>query len=182
LHPAYILLLYAVIPVWLLAGFLDWSQHRRYSIETTSGPTESVLHLALLAEMGIPLAVVLTCEVSTRVFALLGCACLVHSLTAYIDTRYAGARRKIGYFEQMVHGYLEVLPYTALLLLATAHWEKFTPLFGFGAPDWTMEIRRQPLDYAYLSALALTAIVMVCIPFAEELQRGWRARRAAMTA
>ena len=118
--PPYLLLRYVVIPVWLLAGFLDWVQHRRHAIARTSGPTESVFHLVLLAEMGTAMMLVLLCEMSTLLFAVLLGACLLHSATAYADTRYASPRRTIGCFEQFVHGYLEVLPYTALLLLASA--------------------------------------------------------------
>jgi hypothetical protein len=44
--------MYFVLPVWLAAGFADYLCHRAASIETTSGPKESLLHLLQLAEMG----------------------------------------------------------------------------------------------------------------------------------
>ncbi|KKJ01741.1 diguanylate cyclase, partial [Burkholderia gladioli] len=46
---------YGVLPVWLAAGLADWWCHRRSRIEATSGLRVSLLHLAQLAEVGIPL-------------------------------------------------------------------------------------------------------------------------------
>jgi hypothetical protein len=38
-------LMNVVLPVWLAAGIADWLCHRASSIETTTGPKESVIHL-----------------------------------------------------------------------------------------------------------------------------------------
>ena len=47
-------LMYIIMPVWSLAGFLDWLWHRQTKIETTSGAKESVMHLLMMAEAGAP--------------------------------------------------------------------------------------------------------------------------------
>jgi hypothetical protein len=47
-------LMYFVLPLWLFAGFADYLCHRASSIATTAGPKESLIHLLMLTEMGIP--------------------------------------------------------------------------------------------------------------------------------
>jgi hypothetical protein len=47
--------MYIIMPVWSLAGFLDWLWHRQTTIETTSGAKESVMHLLMMAEAGAPI-------------------------------------------------------------------------------------------------------------------------------
>lgn len=47
-------LLKFVLPAWLAAGIADWACHRASSIETTSGPKESLIHLLMLTEAAVP--------------------------------------------------------------------------------------------------------------------------------
>src|ERR671911_1644060 len=51
---AQLMLMYFVLPLWLAAGFADYLCHRASDIEHTSGAKESLLHLLLFAEMGVP--------------------------------------------------------------------------------------------------------------------------------
>ena len=53
--PTVLILMYFVLPVWLLAGFADWLCHRASHIETTTGAKESLIHLLMFAEVGGPL-------------------------------------------------------------------------------------------------------------------------------
>jgi hypothetical protein len=48
------ILMYFVLPVWLVAGFADYLCHRASAIESTSGWKESLLHLLQLGEMAVP--------------------------------------------------------------------------------------------------------------------------------
>ncbi len=48
-------LMYAILPIWSFAGFLDWLWHKQTSIETTSGVKESIMHLVMMAEAGVPI-------------------------------------------------------------------------------------------------------------------------------
>ena len=48
------MLMYFIMPLWLVAGFADYLCHRVAHIEKSSGWTESVLHLVQLGEMAIP--------------------------------------------------------------------------------------------------------------------------------
>lgn len=48
-------LLYCMIPLWVLTGLLDYTCHRRTSIQTTSGTTESLIHALMMTEAGLPM-------------------------------------------------------------------------------------------------------------------------------
>jgi hypothetical protein len=176
LSPQYLLLLYVVIPSWLLAGFLDWLLHRRSNISATSGPLESVFHLVLVAELGLPVILILLFEVTATTLLVLLLASLLHSITAWLDSTYASRRRVITPLEQTVHAYLEVLPYTALLLLTSAHWGLLTDaLFSeAGLGNLDLRWRDPPLPLAYLAGIFSAALALVLLPFLEELLRGLR--------
>jgi hypothetical protein len=55
-------LMYFVLPLWLLAGFADYLCHRVAQIENTTGAKESVIHLLMFAEMGIPVLAAIFCR------------------------------------------------------------------------------------------------------------------------
>ena len=105
--PQQLILLYFIVPAWLLAGFADWVCHRRSQIESTSGVAESSLHLLLLAEMGIPLLGAIYLEVNALVLAALIAGVVAHEITTWIDLRVANRSREVGVVEQMVHSVLE---------------------------------------------------------------------------
>jgi len=46
-------LMYFVLPLWLVAGFADYLCHRASHIATTSGFKESLIHLIMLGEISI---------------------------------------------------------------------------------------------------------------------------------
>jgi len=45
--PTVLILMYFVLPIWLLSGFADWLCHRATHIETTTGAKESLIHLLM---------------------------------------------------------------------------------------------------------------------------------------
>lgn len=180
--PQYTLLLYGVVPAWLLAGLADWLCHRRSHIEATSGATESALHLLLLAEMGIPLLAAIYLETNALVFALLVAGALVHEVTTWFDLRVATSSRVIGVLEQMIHSVLEACPVVIVLLLATAQWSQFTALFGFGSepPRFDLAAATHAPPAAYSIALAVGVALLAVGPYAEELLRARRSRAAGI--
>jgi hypothetical protein len=91
--PTLLILMYFVIPVWLLAGVVDWFCHRRSNIATTSGAKESFIHLLMFAEVGIPLILVLLCEVNGLIIAISILLFILHELTALWDVSYAVSKR-----------------------------------------------------------------------------------------
>src|SRR5258708_13939304 len=60
--------MYIVVPVWLIAGLSDYFCHRASHIELTSGPKESLLHVAQLTEVGVPVLAGALLEVSPPLF------------------------------------------------------------------------------------------------------------------
>jgi hypothetical protein len=175
------ILMFAVVPVWLLAGLTDYFCHRYSHIERTSGPRESALHLIQLALVGLPVTLTLFLEVDAALFAIwIGCLAL-HHVVAFVDVRYANHTRVVTPFEQMVHSFLELTPIMAFILLAVLFWPQLVALFGQGPspPVWTLTLKSHPLPALYsLSVLAGAALLNV-FPYLEELIRTLRATTAS---
>ena len=170
------LLQYFVVPIWVLAGLADWLCHRRACIEATAGPKESMLHLLLFAELGLPLLLVLFFEVNALLFAVMILAWVVHEATTWWDLSYAVSRRTVGPVEQQVHSVLEMAPLMAVLLLAVLHWPQFLALWGLGdeAPRFVLQRKSDPLSGAYVAGLLASVVLLNGLPFIEELLRGLR--------
>src|SRR5215212_2972104 len=111
------LLMYFVLPVWLVAGFADYLCHRASHIETTSGWKESLLHLLQFAEVGVPLLAALALEINTGLIVLMIVCLVLHQATAMWDVHYASQAREIMPIEQHIHSVLEMLPLTAALMV-----------------------------------------------------------------
>ena len=176
---ARLLLSYVVVPLWIAAGFADWLCHRYTRIAATAGPRESWLHLLMFVELGVPLLLVLFCEVNALLFAIMLAALALHHLTAWWDLRFAMAHRRIDPVEQMVHSLLEMMPVTAVLLLAVRHFGQFQTLFGLGAETARLglQARHPPLDASYVLGLLGAVALFNALPYLEELWRGRRAQR-----
>jgi heme/copper-type cytochrome/quinol oxidase subunit 2 len=171
------MLMYFVLPVWLIAGFADYLCHRAAHIEETSGWKESVLHLLQFGEMAIPVLAALFLEITSGIILMMAVFLVLHEMTAIWDVRYASARREVSPTEQHIHSVLEMLPLTGFLLVIALHWPAFTALFGVGRPDFSFALKQPPLPVSYVAAmLALTAL-LEALPYAEELIRGVRAER-----
>ena len=81
--PQMLLLLYFVLPVWLIAGFADWLCHRATDIETTTGLKETYIHILMFLEMGLPLLSALFLEVNAFVIAFMIVLFFCHEATAF---------------------------------------------------------------------------------------------------
>ena len=170
------LLLYLVLPLWVLVGAADWLCHRRAHIEGTTGPTESVIHLALLAEAGVPLLAGLLLEINAAVLALMIGFLLLHEVTGYIDVRYASAHRVIAPIEQRVHDYLAAIPFAALLLVIADNWMAALSLIGQAPLDIGLRWKARPLPVEYVVGIVAAVALFNGLPFLEELWRGLRLR------
>src|SRR4051812_46169671 len=100
--------MFVAMPIWLSAGLTDWALHRRARIESSAGTRESVLHLVMLAEMGIAVVSVVLLEVNAGVLALCISAFAAHELTVLADLRWALPSRSVQPLEQMVHSVQEI--------------------------------------------------------------------------
>lgn len=179
--PALFLLLYVVLPLWLLAGISDWLCHRRTHIEQNAGMKESLIHILMFAEMGIPLLAALFLEINALVILLMMAGFLLHEATALWDVSYSSSARPISPVEQHVHSFLEMVPLMALLLVVSRYWEQTQALFGLGpaTADFTLHWKNEPLPGPYLVCLMIAIVLLAILPYAEELLRCWRQRDSA---
>jgi hypothetical protein len=171
-------LMYFVLPVWLAAGFADYLCHRAASIETTSGPKESLLHLLQFAEMGVPTLAAIFLEINALVILTMIVCLIVHEATAIWDVSYAYRTREVTPTEQHVHSFLEMLPLMGLLIVVTLHWQQFLALFGLGheAADFGLRLKQPPLPWLYVTVILALVLLFEVLPYLEELARGLRRR------
>ncbi len=172
------ILMYGLVPLWILAGIGDWVCHRRTHIECNAGIVESAMHSVMMVEVGVPTLLALFLEINALLFAVMILAAVIHAMTAWVDVWYASARRDIFPVEQHMHSLLEVLPLAAVALVASAYWDEFLALFGVGAvaPDFSLRAKADPLPTQYVATLLVVLVFFVAAPYAEELLRCVRAR------
>jgi len=175
-------LLYFTVPLWVVAGSLDYLWHRRTKIETTSGTTESAIHALMMTEAGLPMLLGLFLEINAGVILLMIVAFFAHAATAIWDVAYAVERRKVTPSEQHVHSFLEVLPFCAVSFVLCLHWNQFASLFGTGAekPQFALKQKQPPLPKSYILAF-LGAVTLNGTAYGEELIRCWRAEQHGLT-
>jgi hypothetical protein len=173
------LLLFVLLPLWMLAGFADWWCHRVQRIERSAGVKESVLHLLMLAELGAGIAAALLLEINAAVLALLVACAVAHELTTWLDLAWAASRRRIPIVEQWVHGLQQSLPWIGLVALMVIHREQALALVGLGggAADWSLQPKQPPLPAPLLLGLFAAAALVVVLPFAQEFVRCIRTAR-----
>lgn len=170
-------LLYFILPLWLLAGVADWLCHRVSHIESTAGAKETVIHLLMLVEMGVPVLAALLLEINALILLVMLVAFLLHEATAMWDVSYAVSRRKVTPLEQHVHSFLEMLPLMGLSFLGCLYWPQMLAMVGLGPEpaDWGIRLKHDPLPAGYLIAMLGLIVVLEILPFFEEFWRGWRA-------
>jgi hypothetical protein len=168
------LMMYFVLPVWLVAGFADYLCHRAAHIERTSGWRESVLHLIQFAEMALPILAALFLEINTSIILMMIVCLVLHQATAMWDVSFAAAKREIKPIEQHVHSVLEMMPVTGLLLVIALHWEPFVALFGLAPGSFGLAFKPEPLPWLYVGSMLGLTLVFEILPYLEELVRGLR--------
>ncbi|TGP54205.1 diguanylate cyclase [bacterium M00.F.Ca.ET.230.01.1.1] len=175
--PMVLILMYFILPVWLIAGFADWLCHRATHIESTTGAKESLIHLLMFAEVGIPLLAAMFLEVNALVIAVMIVAFFVHEATAMWDVRYATTARTVGPIEQHVHSFLEMIPLMGLVIVVALHWGQFLALFGAGPETARFDLtwKHQQLPVAYIAVVMIVIVLFELLPYVEEFFRGLRA-------
>jgi hypothetical protein len=176
--PTAAILMYFLMPVWLMVGVADWLCHKATHIERTSGANETVLHLMMFAEIGLPLLAAIFLDVNALIIGFMIVMFLLHEATAMWDVDYAVARRRVTPLEQHVHSFLEMIPLMALLLIIARHWPQFLALFGAGEETARFDLARKTpsLSPTYIVAV-LAAASVVALLYVEELFRCLRAKR-----
>lgn len=174
--PQMIILLWFILPVWLGAGFCDWLCHRATGIERTTGVKETLIHMLMFLEMGLPLLAALFLEVNALIIAFMIVMFFLHETTALWDVRYAVSARNVTPVEQHIHSFLEMLPLMALLLIISRHWNEFLALFGLNdvTASFDIRLRAAPLPVTYIAVIFSGIILFELLPYLEEYFRGRR--------
>lgn len=168
-------LVWVLYPLWLLAGAGDYLSHRFTRIERTSGTHESHFHIAQFVTIAVIFACAVLLEITLAVLAIMVLALIAHAALSMKDVAYTLGRRHISAFEQHVHGFMDVLPFIAVCLLALMNWDALT------APAWASSMLRwkdEPLPTSHIALLLGSFTVLAGVPIAEEWFRSRRANSA----
>ena len=171
------LLFYVVFTLWILAGLADWLCHRRAHIEHSSGLKESLIHSLMLGEIAIPVLLGLFFGITPAILLfMLGCF-ILHEVTALWDVHIASSQRTVTPIEQHIHSFLEILPLCALLLVCALHWEAVSAIPNPSSfPIKGLQLKANPIPLSYLLPLLTALVLLLALPFGEELLRTHRAQ------
>lgn len=170
-----VLLMYLVLPVWVLAGLADWWCHRCTSIESTTGVRESVFHLVMFTQMALGGVAALLLEINMAILVFLWVIFLLHELTTWLELRWVVSKRDVRASEQMVHSFLELLPLFALIGLSALHAEAFG--LWSHPEEWIVQWKLEQLPDTYLLAAFAAILVLNLLPLLEEHYRCRRSQR-----
>lgn len=170
-------LMYVVVPLWITSGVADYLCHRATDIEHTTGAYESLLHLAMLVEMGVPTLAAMFLEITSPVLALMVASFVLHEATALWDVSYAVEHRNVTPLEQHVHSFLEMLPLMGLSFVAVLNWPEVMAMVGLGdrGADWSVRWKEEPLPTGYVVATLSAVALFNGLPYLEELWQDIRA-------
>jgi hypothetical protein len=171
------ILLWGALPLWILAGFVDWLRHRHSRIEATSGAPEAALHVLEYALTALPVLLGMYFEIDALVLVVMGACAVVHLALGWIDTGYTQPRRTIGAVEQAAHPFLELLPLFAFAVVMALYGDVWADLSRPHA--WSLSLRAVPLPRGVTLGVTL-ALVPGLVLAVEELVRCLKARGRAV--
>jgi hypothetical protein len=173
------LILYGLLPLWGITGFIDWCCHRATGIERTSGLRESLIHSLMGVQLGIPILMCLLFEINVLVLLICLAAFLMHEVVAHYDVHYSAPLRRISIWEVHVHNYMATIPLYLLMLIVVLNWEVTLKLVSF---DWSGQFYLKPVAKAhggsgYLRGYLLFMGALCVLPYIEENLRCLFARK-----
>ena len=175
------LILYGLLPLWGVSGFIDWCCHRATHVERTSGIKESVIHSLMGVQLGIPILLCLLFEINILVLFVCVLMWLLHEVVAHWDVRYSAPLRKISIWEVHVHNYMATVPLYLLMLIVVINWDvalKAVTLQWDG--QFTLHRLTTPQGGSAYLPEYLTFMTVFCVfPYLEENIRCLRYRSTA---
>ncbi len=164
------LLLYVFLPLWGIAGFVDWLCHRATHIESTSGLIESLMHSLMGVQVGLPILLCLLFRINVLILLICLFLLVMHELVAHWDVSYASPRRKISIWEMHAHSYLATLPFFMLSMVAVINWPVVLNLISL---NWQGQMSFVPMEYyhggkAYIWAYMIFTVCVGIVPYIEE--------------
>jgi len=106
--------------------------------------------------------------VDTNELLLLIALWFAHESVTWNELRYVVRRREVGPVEQIVHGFLEVLPLAAVLMLAALNPEQALGVFDWGTADWSLRMRACPEPVGETATLVGVTLLLPLVPLLEE--------------
>lgn len=163
-------MLYLFLPLWGIAGFVDWCCHRATKIESTSGLKESLMHSLMGVQMAIPIVLCILFQVNVLILIICIITWISHELVAHYDVHYASPRREISIWEMHAHTYLGSLPLYMLTSIIVINWEQFLLLIKL---QWAGSMSLIWIDEPHGTELYFPMYVifmmLVCVfPYIEE--------------
>ena len=170
------LLLYGILPLWGISGFIDWCCHRATHIETTSGLKESLIHSLMGIQLGIPIVLCVFFEVNVLILLICISAWLAHEFVAHWDVSYSSPKRTISVWEMHAHNYLATIPLYSLAIIAVLRWDMVIRLVTF---EWQGALSFVPLETpiggeSYFPYYLLFMTITCIFPYVEENIRCFR--------
>jgi hypothetical protein len=164
------LILYGLLPLWGICGFIDWCCHRATRVERTSGLKESLIHSLMGVQLGIPIILCLLFEVNVLVLLICILMWLLHEVVAHWDVHYATPLRRISIWEVHVHNYMATVPLYLLMLIIVLNWDVARQTFTL---HWSGQLTLHRLaaphgGTGYLAAYLAFMTVFCVFPYLEE--------------
>jgi hypothetical protein len=173
------LILYGCLPLWLIMGCLDYYCHRKSHIERTTGMKESLMHIIMGAQIGVPVFLGLFFNINVLLLLIMFLVLVFHEWVAHHDVKYALHNREISLLETHVHSFLEVLPFVIVALIICINWQAFVDLITLNwAGHMSLAPKDHPLDRMYIAGYVLLMLIADAVPFLEEFVRCWANRSA----
>ncbi|MCJ7555321.1 MAG: diguanylate cyclase [Gammaproteobacteria bacterium] len=164
------LILFGLLPLWGITGFIDWCCHRTTRIETTSGLKESLIHSAMGIQLGIPIVLCIVFYVNVTILLICMAAWLLHEFIAHWDVHYSAPKRHISIWEVHVHNYMATIPLYLLMLIVVVNWEMFVNSITFNwAGNMGFHLIENPHGSPIYLKAYLTFMAITCgLPYIEE--------------
>jgi len=174
------ILLYVLLPLWVVAGGVDWFCHRATNIESSAGLREALVHAVMGVQVGIPILLGLMFEVNVLVLIMCILAFVAHELVAHYDVKYAQDLREISIWETHAHSYLATLPFFIILLIIVRRWETFIDFITLNwAGSMHLQWREESLGVNGNFAVGYIVFMLVfgVMPYLSEIYRCWKWER-----
>jgi len=175
------LILYGLLPLWLIMGFLDYYCHCRSKIEENTGIKESIMHAIMGVQIGIPIFLGLLFEINVGILLIMLLALIFHVWVAHQDVSYAKQHRSISMLELHVHSFMETLPFYTVALIICINWNAFIDLISF---NWAghLALNYTPKSSAhYLVCYVALMLFADIFPYIGELLRCWNHMKKAQS-
>ncbi|MDR7094311.1 hypothetical protein [Hydrogenophaga laconesensis] len=167
------LLMYGVLPLWVLGGLVEGWCHRRTHINAPASRRETAYHLTLLAQMGLGGLAALWLEINLAMLVLLLALFLLHEATHWLEIGRPRGTRELQAAERMAYSFLELLPLFTVLCLIALHGSQAG---GWLDPrEWQLRWKDEPLPPGYVLTLCTVIALFHIVPRLEDTVRHWRA-------